>query len=184
MIFVQPSARNGRRRFLDSTPRDTSLTIQVHSIPDGNTLTDESDPDNFRQWPEDDGINILGTPLGSPAFIDSYMFGKGIKHRVLLNFIQEVAAAGFPREAVAMLTGATSHKLVYFLKTVQKNPQTAQWMRKMDDAHVSTWLHSFTASPDLENAIGPLARDQLAGLIPPPPRIWRYRAVVLGTLSG
>ena len=91
---------------MDATPRDPSLTLHVHCIPDGNTLTDEADPDIFRLWSEDDGINILGTPLGSSAFIESYLFGKRIKHRVLLNFIQEVAAAGFPREAVAMLTGA------------------------------------------------------------------------------
>jgi hypothetical protein len=85
-------------------------------------LTDESDPDSYRQWPDEDGIAILGTPLGSPAFIESFVFGKGVKHRVLLNFIQEVAAAGFPREAVAMITGAASQKLIYLLKTVQKNP--------------------------------------------------------------
>ena len=39
---------------------------------------------------------------------------------MLLNFIQEVAAAGFPREAVAMLTGAACQKLIYLLKAVQK----------------------------------------------------------------
>jgi len=87
----------------------------------------------------------------------------------LLNFIQEVAAAGFPWEAVDMLTGAASQKLIYLLKSVQKNPQTAQWMREMDDAHVSTWLHCLTASTDLEYAIGPSARDQLSGLIDLPP---------------
>jgi hypothetical protein len=54
--------------------------------------------------------------------IEAFLFGKGVKHRVLLNFIQEVAAAGFPREAVSMLTGAASHKLVYLLKSVQKKP--------------------------------------------------------------
>jgi hypothetical protein len=97
-------------------------------------MTDESDPYSYRQWPDDDGINILGTPLGSPAYFESFLFGKGVKHRVLLNFIQEVVAAGFPREAVAMLTGAASKKLVYMLKLVQKNPQTVQWMREMDDA--------------------------------------------------
>ena len=35
----------------------------------------------------------------------------------------------------------------------------------MDDAHVSTWLHCLIASTNLEYAIGPSARDQLAGLI-------------------
>ena len=59
----------------------------MHCIPDGSTLRDDSDPDSYRQWPADDGINILGTPLGSPAFIESYLFGKGVKHRVLLHFI-------------------------------------------------------------------------------------------------
>ena len=40
---------------------------------------DESDPVSYRQWPDDDGINIRGTSLGSPAFIESYLFGKGVK---------------------------------------------------------------------------------------------------------
>ena len=107
--------------------------------------------------------------MGTPAFIESYLFGKGVKHRTLLNFIQEVAAAGFPREAVAMLTGAASQKLIYLLKSVQKNPRTAQWMREMDDAHISTWLHCLTASTDLEYALGSSTREQLAGLIDLPP---------------
>ena len=97
----------------------------MHCIPDGSTPRDDSDPDNYRKWPGDDGINILGTLLGSPAFIESYMFGKGAKHMMLLLFIQEVVAAGLPREAMAMLTGAASQKLIYLLKTVQRNPQTA-----------------------------------------------------------
>ena len=90
---------------------------------------DDSDLASYRQWPDDVGINILGNPLGSPAFIEPYLFGKGVKHHVLLNFIQEVAAVGFPREAVAMLSGVASQKLVYLLKSVQKNPHTVLWMR-------------------------------------------------------
>jgi hypothetical protein len=54
------------------------------------------------------------------------MFGKGVKHMMMLHFIREVGAAGFPRETVAMFTGAASQKLIYLLKTMQKNPQTAQ----------------------------------------------------------
>ena len=34
---------------------------------------------------------------------------------------------------------------------------------------MSTWLHCLSASTDLEHAIGPRARDQLAGLIDLPP---------------
>ncbi len=97
-------------------PRDPSRPLQIHCIPDGSTLRDDSDPDNYRQWPEDDGINVLEPPRGSPAFIEAYLFGKAVKHRVPLNFIQEIAASGFPREVVAMLTGAASQRLVYLLK--------------------------------------------------------------------
>jgi hypothetical protein len=39
----------------------------------------------------------------------------------------------------------------------------------MDEAHVSTWLHCLTASTDLEYALGPSARDQLAGMVDLPP---------------
>ena len=48
MIFVQPSARNGWRQFMESTTRDPSLTLQVHSILDGSYLTDESDLESYR----------------------------------------------------------------------------------------------------------------------------------------
>jgi hypothetical protein len=44
-------------------------------------------------------------------------------------------------------------------------------MREMGDAHVSTWLHCLTASTDLKNAIGPLAKDQPANPIDLPPAL-------------
>jgi len=87
------------------------------------------DLESIRIWPTNDGINVLGTPLGSPAFIESYLFGKGVKHRQLLSFIQDVVAACFPRETVAMLTGAARHRLTHLLKSIQKNPQTVQWIK-------------------------------------------------------
>jgi hypothetical protein len=43
----------------------------------------------------DDGFNILGNPLGSPGFEEEYLNGKGLKHKLLLSFIKEVADAGF-----------------------------------------------------------------------------------------
>jgi hypothetical protein len=150
-IYVQPSARNGWRLLLDSTPRDPSLPLQIHCIPDGNTLTDDSDPDSYRQWLDDDGINILGTPLGSPAFIDSYLFGKGVKHRVLLNFIQEVVATCFPREAVAMLTGDASHKLVYLLKSMQEK-RTNNTMDARDGRCSGVYLATLPFSLDISGA--------------------------------
>ncbi len=72
---------------MDITPRDPTAALPIHDIPDGSFLSDPSDPGSTRLWPKDDGINVLGTPLGSPDFIESYLFGKGIKHRQLLNFI-------------------------------------------------------------------------------------------------
>ena len=86
-IYVQPSAREGWCQLLDITPRDLAAALPIHDIPDGSFLTDPTDPGSARQWPKDDGINVLGIPLGSLDFIESYLFGKGLKHRQLLNFI-------------------------------------------------------------------------------------------------
>ena len=64
------------------------------------------DSDNERIWREENGVNMLGTPLGSDSFIASYLHGKGLKHHLLLRFIKDLAAARFPREAEQMLKGA------------------------------------------------------------------------------
>jgi hypothetical protein len=86
-IHVKPSAREGWARFLETTPRDPPASLHFHDIPDGSFLSDPLDPDSKRFLPDDDGIDVLDTPLGIPDFIDSYLFGKGIKHRQLLIFI-------------------------------------------------------------------------------------------------
>ena len=83
MIYVQPSARAGRNQFLDTTPRDPTAALPTHGIPDGSLLSDPSDSESAIQWHETDGINVLGTPLSNLDFIESYLFGKGIKHRRL-----------------------------------------------------------------------------------------------------
>ncbi len=77
--------------------------LLVHDIPDGSDLVDPFDPESDRIWEKENGVNFLGTPLGSPSFIAGYLEGKGLKHLLLLRFIKEVAAAGFPREAEHML---------------------------------------------------------------------------------
>ncbi len=58
----------------------------------------------------------------------------------MLDFIKEVAEAGYPREATAMLTGTAVPRLTHILKSIQKNPDTVEWIRDMDSAHLSTWL--------------------------------------------
>jgi hypothetical protein len=120
IYVIQPSAREGWIKFLAETPKNPTTALPIYDIPDGSFLTDPSDVLSTRQWVDEDGINILGSPLGSSDFIDSYLFGKCIKHRQLLTFIQEVDEAGFPREAVAMLTGATCPRLTHLLKSVER----------------------------------------------------------------
>ena len=108
----------------DSTPRDPTAALPIHDIPDRSFLADPSDINNARLWPESDGINGLGTPLGTPEFIESYLFGKGIKYKQLMGFIKDMATVGFPREAIAMLTRAACPRLTHLLKFVEKNPST------------------------------------------------------------
>ncbi len=124
IIYVQHSARAGWVPFLEKTPRNSRATLPIHDILDGHYLTDPSDLLNTRRWNDDDGINVLGTPLGPSDYIESYLFGKGIKHRQLLIFIQEVAETGFPREAVAMITSAAGPRLTHLLKSVEKHSKT------------------------------------------------------------
>jgi hypothetical protein len=68
-----------------------------------------------------------------------------------------------------MLIGAESQRLTHLLKTVQKNPRAAQWMKEKDDVHVFIWLHCLSASTDLEQAIGHPALDKLTRLLDLPP---------------
>ena len=160
-IYVQPSAHDGWIQFLAETPRNPLAALPIHDIPNGNFLTDPTDVLITRQWIDEDGINVLGTPLGSSDFIESYLFGKGIKHRQLLTFIQEVVDVGFPREAAAMLTGAAGPRLTHFVKSVERNSSSEAWMKEMNSAHISTWLHCPTSSPDLDYALGPDEHHQL-----------------------
>jgi hypothetical protein len=122
-----------------------------------------------RFWPADDGVNLLGTPLSSPEFVESYLKGKGHKQGKLVEFVKEVAAAGFPREAVAMLTGAGVPRLTHILKTIAKDDELVRWFREMDSLHLSAWLHCLTGSRDLEHALDPEAKDSLGALLDLPP---------------
>jgi hypothetical protein len=76
-IYVQPSAHEEWAQFLESTPRDPLGCLQIHAILVGSYLNDPSNLDNKRVWPDEDGINVLGTSLGTPDFIDSYLFRQG-----------------------------------------------------------------------------------------------------------
>jgi len=80
--------------------------LPVHDIPSGRELVDPFNSNNERIWREENGVNILETPVGSDYFVASYLQGKGLKHHLLLRFIKDIAAAGFPRKAEQMLKGA------------------------------------------------------------------------------
>jgi hypothetical protein len=120
-IYVQSSAQANWCRFLDLTPRNTQSELPVHDIPDGSERVDPFDPDSERVWVDENGVNILGTTLGTPAFVSSYLQGKGLKHLFFLRFIKDAASAGFPREAELMLKGAAVPRLSHILRSVQKS---------------------------------------------------------------
>ena len=158
-IHVQPSAQANWCRFLDDTPRSAESEIPVHDIPDGSERVDPFDHDSERVWEDENGVNILGTPLGTPAFLSSYLKGKGRKHLLLFRFINDVALAGFPREAELVLKGAADPRLSHILRAVQKSEHSRGWMQEMDRAHLSAWLHCLTASEVLEHALGTEGRS-------------------------
>ena len=96
-VFVQPSARDEWVAFLDANPRsENESTLSLHDIPDGRLPRpdkfDEAfyDPYKGPSWHEADGINILETPLGSPAFVKQYLEEKLVKHKRLLAFIENM----------------------------------------------------------------------------------------------
>ena len=89
---------------------------------------DPFDLESNRIWGEDNGVNIMGTRLGSNSFVAGYLRGKGLKHLLILRFIRDVAAARFPREAEHMLKGFAVPCLSHILRSVQKNNYSLGWM--------------------------------------------------------
>ncbi len=104
-VYVKCAARANWCSFLDSSPRNDLSKLPVHDIPDGSDRVDLFDQESERIWADDDRIYILGTPLDSEKLISAYLKGKERKHRLLMDFIKDVAAASFPREAEQVLKG-------------------------------------------------------------------------------
>ena len=114
-------------------------------------------------------MNILGTPLGSLAFVEEYLYKKLEKHKLLLSFIVDVAESGFSREAHKMLTGSAVPRLTHILKSVPKDQASTEWMQSADDAHLSTWLRCVGAE-QLDAAVPSLERAYLAASLDLPPQ--------------
>ncbi len=80
------------------------------------------------------------------------------KHKLLLTFIENVAKVGFSREAHKILTGSTVPRLTHILKSVPKVESSIEWMKTVDDAHLSTWLRCVRA--DTMDAVLPEADNE------------------------
>jgi hypothetical protein len=139
-VYVPPSARAGWAAFLEANPRPVDPTVLcLHDIPDGRLPPPTESDDAFYiheilgpSWPENDGINILGTPLGSLVFVEGYLNKKLEKHETLLSFIVDVAKMGYPREVHKMLTGSAVNRLTHILKSVPKDQASTNWMEFMN----------------------------------------------------
>ncbi len=120
-------------------------------------------------WPENDRVNLLGTPLGSPTFVEEYLSKKLEKHKLLLSFIVDVANMGFSRESHKMLTGAAVPRMTHILKSIPKDGASTAWMQSADDAHLSSWLECVGAK-QLHEALPIAEKDLLAASLDLPPQ--------------
>ena len=68
-IFVESFAQARWSHFVAVTPRNTLTELPVYDIPDGSELIDPFDPESDSVWTEVNGVNIIGTPLGSSSFV-------------------------------------------------------------------------------------------------------------------
>ncbi len=144
-MYVQPSARAGWEAFLEANSRCEDPNIMfLFNIPDGRLPEPVECEEGFYaphqgpQWPNADGIDVLKTPLESPAFVEQYLQTKLEKHQILLTFIENVDKVGFSREAHKMLTAVDVPRLTHVLKYVPKDASSTGWMKMVDDAHLST----------------------------------------------
>ena len=149
--------------------------LSLHDIP-GGRLPEPLEfeevyyaPHQGPQWSAADGINILGTPLGSPSFVEQYLQEKLSKHKTLLEFIKNVAKAGFSREAHKMMTAAVLLRLIHVLKSVPKDDASTTWMKEVDDVHLTTWM-TCIGGESLIADLPPTERDHLAASLDLPPQ--------------
>jgi len=147
MVYVQPSAKAAWTSYLNENPKNLDpLSFSIHDFPVGRIMPiDDYDPSG-PIWPTNDGINIFGTPYGSPELVEEYLQRKLAKHEQLLDFISAVTKMGFSREAHKMLIGSTVPMLTQIVKSVPKDDASIGWISAVDDAHLSTWLDCTGAS--------------------------------------
>ena len=93
---------------------------------------------------------LLGTPLGTPAYVQQQLTEKSVLQQRLLAFINRVAADGHRREANAMLTKSAVPSLSYITQTLHKDAALLAWAQAADAAHRSAFLRNLGAPHDLE----------------------------------
>ena len=121
--------------------------------------------------------SALGTPLGSPAFVEQYLHSKLEKHKLLLSVIEDVAKVGYSREAHKMLTGYALPRLTHVLKSIPKDVSSVGWMKSVDNAHLSTWMKC-VGGETLHVALPPNEREHLAASLDLPPAVrWRRSTI-------
>ncbi len=139
---MQLLARAGWTAYLNNNPNNSDDVLFLHDTPDGCTSIeiDPYDPDKCLNLvcPSNDGINILGTPLGSSEFVKQYLMNKLEKHKTLLAFITDVGKMGFSRESHKMLIGSVDPRLSHIVKFVPKDETSTEWMQEADKEHLST----------------------------------------------
>jgi hypothetical protein len=130
---------------LEANPRNADATIlSRHDIPDNPIPTPIENVEAFYDntlrptWHENNGVNIIGTPLGSPTLVKDYLHKKLKKHS-LLYFLIDVAKMSFPRKAHKMFTSFVVPRLIHISKSTHKDLASVEWMKSADDAVLSTW---------------------------------------------
>ena len=170
---MQQSARARWTIYLNNNPHNSENVLSLHDIPDGRIPIeiDPYDPDPCLDpvWSVNDGINTLGTPLGSPEFVKQYLMTKLEKHKTILTFITDVAKTGFSKESHKMLTLSAIPRLSHILKFVPKNETSKEWMEEANKEHMSTWL-TCDGTSTLESAVTNEERALLSASLDLPPQ--------------
>jgi hypothetical protein len=101
--------------------------------------TDEYDPSG-PIWPTNDGINILGTPYGSPEIVEEYFAEEASEARAAARFHLSCSQDKILKETHKMLIGSAVPRLTHIVKYVPKDDASIGWMKAVDEALLSTWL--------------------------------------------
>jgi hypothetical protein len=128
LIYMESSADASWSRFLDMTPRNNRTEHPVHDIPDVSELVDPFDPDSERIWREENGVNILGAPLGPNSLCSLLSLGKGAQASAPHPLHKGCSGRGISEGSGTDAEGSSTPRMAHILRSVQKNKLTVGWM--------------------------------------------------------